>query len=913
MITRLFTVLITISSFTSLLAQDHKEGYLLFKIEPEQQVYCQDGMKVPAIVKLLQPYADTIYKRFPLASPPAAKKRQGYRTVDLTLIYEVKLNQVGVEHKLIKQLNQLQEVTYSCLDTYSEITLTPNDPLFSDQYHHQLINTPAAWDIQTGNNTVRIAILDTGSDMDHPDLAPTTYISSADPINGVDDDNNGYIDDNQGWDFVDNDRVPQATVNDHGVHVAGLATAATNNGIGIAGTGFQCQQVPIRVGEDRSITDGYNGVVYAADQGFEIINCSWGSFSYSPFAQDVVTYASVNKGALVVAAAGNNGKDQPFYPAAYDHVLAVGASQQTNERASFSNFGFWVDLLAPGQTINSTLDEGAYGLNTGTSMSTPIVAGVAGLVKAQYPQLTGLQIAERIKSTTTDISQVGNNGAYEDKIGTGLLNAEAAVSGIIVDPSVVYEYIQLTDMNNDAFAMGDTVRMGGIFTNYLDTSDSLTAELIASSSAVTLRNSVYQIGVLPSLGTSINYNSPFEFIITNQASINEDVVFDLKISGGGYEVIQKIVITVNVDYVNVLVNDIETSIAGNSSIGFLEREGSDGLGFGFSGESSQLFEAGFMLGLKQNGQTKVLDNIRDGQQLNLDFVARESIFEEFLDDTAFAAYATFSDFKSTGDSAGVTVKLVALAFEDPGHRDYVLLNYNILNESNSNFDSVYASIFTDWDIAPYDQNRALWNGDYQVGYSFVPGDISKGYFGVQLIEGISPHPYHFDNVNGASGINIFNDFPTAKKFDAMRSTRTDAGFVNTTGNDVLQMLSSGPYSLSAGDSIQVTFAVIGARSLDLLLEAADSAYAKVNGGPLVSVNEIQSQQGVKLFPNPASESMIVYMEEEIEQIEIYNQTGQLVFQQKKNNQCNLTALPKGLYIVRVKHQKGTSQTKLIRN
>lgn len=895
-------------------SQEYKPGFISFKIKPEYKIHCLDGqMNMPEILDIIELESDTIYKRFPFAKIPTARFKGGYKTVDLSLVYEVKLTNFGKEEKLVNLLNLLPAVEYATVNYYNEVTLLPNDPLFSDQYHHSLINTPQAWDIQTGSSVVRIAILDTGSDLDHPDLTANTLNSSSDPVNGVDDDNNGYIDDNQGWDFVDNDRIPQVTVNDHGVHVAGLATAAVNNAIGIAGTGFNCVQVPIRVGEDRSITDGYDGIVYAADQGFEIINCSWGSFSYSPLAQDVVTYASVNRGALVVAAAGNNGKDQPFYPAAYEHVLAVAATQQTNELTTFSNRGYWVDVSAPGQSIQSTLNDGAYGLNSGTSMASPIVAGVAGLVKSQYPQLTGLQIAERIKTTTTNITNVGSNLQFDGKFGTGLVNANAAVDGIINSPSVVFESIQLTDNNNNAFAQGDTVRIGGIYVNYLDSSGELTAELSTTSTSVQLLNNTFLIGELSPLATRIQYNSPFEFLITNQAGINEEVVFDLTISGGGYQAVQRILIDINVDYVNVLVNDVETSIAGNSSLGFLEREGSPGLGFRFVSEASQLFEAGLMVGLKKNNETLVIDNVRDGQQLNKDFTATTPIFETQLNDTAFAAYASFSDEQSTGDSAGISVGLEAIAFEDDGHREYVLLNYTIKNKSAENFDSVYASLFTDWDVAPYEQNRALWNANYQVNYTYVPNDITKGFFGTQLIEGINPNPYQFDNIPNADGINVFNNFPTVKKFDAMRNTRFQAGFAGTNGNDVLQMLSSGPYFLAAGDSIEVTFALLGARSEELLMQAADSAYAQVHGTPIVSVPKFTQEKSVLVYPNPSSGTISIQTGNPIEEIVLFNQTGQIVLQAVNSQILNISHLPKGVYFLQVKHNNEISRTKLIRN
>jgi hypothetical protein len=160
---------------------------------------------------------------------------------------------------------------------------------------------------------------------------------------------------------------------------------------------------------------------------------------------------------------------------------------------------------------------------------------------------------------------------------------------------------------------------------------------------------------------------------------------------------------------------------------------------------------------------------------------------------------------------------------------------------------------------------------------------------------------------------VFNDFPTVKKFDAMRKTRTEAGFVESDGNDVLQMLSSGPYDMNAGDSVQVTFALLGARSEELLMQVADSAYARVHGSPIVSVGEVLEETSITIYPNPSSGILTIQSDNIIDEVTIFNQTGQVVYRSKNTKMCNISTLHKGIYFVQVKHSKGISQTKLIRN
>ena len=239
------------------------------------------------------------------------------------------------------------------------ISRAPNDPDYGQQWALSKINAPAAWNVTTGTVTITIAILDTGIDLGHPDLATKIWTNPGEiPANGLDDDRNGKIDDVHGWHFF-HSGAENAFVQDdngHGTHVAGIAAAAMNNGIGVAGVAWRAQIMPVKVLDEYGsgwLSDVAAGIVYASDQGAKIINVSLGGSALSQTLCDAVAYASQTTGALVVAAAGNTG-GAVLYPAACDHVPAVAATDRADQRAYFSNLGPQVDLAAPSVDIYST-------------------------------------------------------------------------------------------------------------------------------------------------------------------------------------------------------------------------------------------------------------------------------------------------------------------------------------------------------------------------------------------------------------------------------------------------------------------------------------------------------------------------------------------------------------------------------
>lgn len=233
-----------------------------------------------------------------------------------------------------------------------------SDPKWDEQWALGKMKVASAWGLETGDERVVIAILDTGVDLDHPDLARKIVA---------------------GYDFVDGDDVPD-DVGDHGSHCAGIAAAQTNNGAGVAGICANCRIMPIRVltPEGGSASDVAKGIIWAVDRGARVISMSLGGLFESTAQREAIDYAW-EKGAIVVAAAGNFGTTDLHYPAYHEKCIAVGATERDDSRSDYSNHGDWVDVAAPGTFIMSTVTNG-YGLMSGTSMATPQVAGLAGLV-----------------------------------------------------------------------------------------------------------------------------------------------------------------------------------------------------------------------------------------------------------------------------------------------------------------------------------------------------------------------------------------------------------------------------------------------------------------------------------------------------------------------------------------------------
>jgi subtilisin family serine protease len=321
---------------------------------------------------------------------------------------------------------------------------TPNDPSFSELWGlHNTgqsggtpdadIDAPEAWDIQTGDGSVIVGVIDTGVDYTHSDLMNNIWTNSGEtPGNDIDDDSNGFVDDYYGWDFAYDDSDP-FDGDGHGTHVSGTIAAEGDNGIGVVGVNWDAQIMPIKFLDDYGggwTFDAIQSVEYATLMGADLTNNSWGGGGYSQGLYDAIAGAG-DAGQLFIASAGNyygnNNDIYPHYPSSYDldNIIAVAATDRYDNLSDFSNYGpTSVDLGAPGSEIYSTIPDGGYAYYDGTSMATPHVSGVAALVWAEYPDLTAAEVKEILLETTDPIPALegltvsgGRLNAYNALIG----------------------------------------------------------------------------------------------------------------------------------------------------------------------------------------------------------------------------------------------------------------------------------------------------------------------------------------------------------------------------------------------------------------------------------------------------------------------------------------------------------------
>ena len=320
-------------------------------------------------------------------------------------VVRVRIPKGSDEGRVAAAYQRNPHVQYAEPDYIASVLNTPNDPYFTGGYQWNMakVQASSAWDVTTGSASVAVAILDTGVDLSHPDLQGKVVAS----VN-----------------FSDSSTVND--LNGHGTHLAGIVGAATNNSQGVAGLGYNTTVMNVKVMGDNG-TGGYSwvaqGVVWAADHGAKVINMSLGAEFGSSTLEDAINYAW-GKGVVVVAAAGNNASSTPFYPAAYPNVIAVASTDYNDHLVSSSDYGDWVDVAAPGASIWSTLPNDRYDSRSGTSMASPHVAGLAGLV---FTQVVDSNADGRLNDEVRSCIEQNADNIGVAGIGSGRINAYKAV------------------------------------------------------------------------------------------------------------------------------------------------------------------------------------------------------------------------------------------------------------------------------------------------------------------------------------------------------------------------------------------------------------------------------------------------------------------------------------------------------
>ena len=423
----------------------------------------------------------------------------------------------------------------------------PNDPLYGNQWYLPAVKAPEAWDITTGDTTQIIAIIDTGVDWDHPDLDDNIWRNWDEVAgNGLDDDGNGKVDDIRGWDFVNSDNNPNDD-NSHGTHVAGIAAAEGNNGVGICGVAWNAKIMPVKMLQSSgsgSSSDLALAINYAANNGATVINMSLGSYAESMTVKTALENAYST--AVLVAAAGNDAlylvqegvPSGNMFPACYSFVLGIQATTQAGTLAGFSNidpsgpfeylneWGHNYEMKAPGVSIYSTFPNGGYHSLNGTSMASPVVAGAVALMKNYNPTQSTEQIFARLL-------QGANNG---------ILDIDNSLDFVLVPDLHYVSYTlldTLTGCDDDGVAdAGETIELYLTVKNAGGFADSVWSKLrlgqFEDPSVANITDSTSQIGDISAYATLTGASNPFRIEINSDVANNRDIAFEYEIGAANH-------------------------------------------------------------------------------------------------------------------------------------------------------------------------------------------------------------------------------------------------------------------------------------------------------------------------------------------------------------------------------------------
>lgn len=713
----------------------------------------------------------------------------------------------------------------------------PNDSLHNSagQDFHAQHRIEQAWDLSKSSSGIVIAIVDSGTDYTHPDLAGNLWRNPSPGLAATLSPLLSHIvNDTIGWNFWNSGPItspiqnadPRPNGSSHGTHVAGLAAAVTDNRIGISGTGFRSRYIVVRAGgtvaDPNSIGFGYLGILYAALNGADVINASFGGTSYSHFGADVVALANA-LGSVVVAAAGNTGTETSFYPASFPEALSVGSVTSAGIRSSFSSHGYDVDVMARGNSLLSTVFNGNYALNTGTSMASPVVAGIVALVRHRFPDWSPDRVRHQIRSAANP-AIYDQNTAFRDRLGNGLLDARKAVETPL--PGIRVEEVAFLGPTGAKLGIGESGTMRVRIRNVGTGTQSLTVLPSALSAGISVGGgSAVGVGVLPEADT---ITLTLSMRIEDTFNTANDPLVKLTFSDPTRQFADFRVIRFDGFLIDTLrVNRLHVSFAANGTIGYSDAFSSLG-GIGVIPQplrESVLFEGGLMVSAETDRGEFVINQVRGTHAIESHFRPTSPFI--------LRTPGTLSDadgrsaFQSTGFPAAPRIQVTfdTYAFAAPDIDRVVFLRYTVRNVSDEVMRNVRVGLYVDWDIGKYDDNNVAYSASDSILYAYSPQEtathpyMTLAHLGpissVMAIDNAYEGPT--DSLNFGtyftSGSNVFNGFTRQEKAWSLRAgTRK----TSVSGTDIAAVTATGPFTIHPNQHIVVGYVLAFGETLALL-------------------------------------------------------------------------------------------------
>ena len=762
--------------------------------------------------------------------------------------------------KALEAARQLENISVAEPYPLPHLMVVPNDPQAQiaggAQDYLELISAYEGWDITTGDPATVVAILDSGSDLDHSDIQGQLAYNYADPVDGVDNDGNGYTDDFAGYDLADNDPDVSVLNDPHGFRVAGLSSAATNNGLGIAGIGYQCKYLPIKTfrDSDDEFQNGYEAIVYAAEQGAQVINLSWGSTTSSTqYVRDIIDYVVDEHDVVLVAAAGNTPSELDFYPASLPKVLSVGASNLNDLKASFATWSPLIDLMAPGEAIY-TLDSGnTYRSVQGSSFAAPMVSGTAALIRSYRPHLTAAQVREQIRVSADDIYAFGTNVNYPYSLGRGRLNVARALSDT-TKAAVRLENWAYQGTVGPYVNYDDTLYITGEFASYLAPWIAGKATLQSSSPYITLIDSVWETDNLGTLERSPN-DTLFVLYLEPDLPANTNLLLRVDFTGESYVDWQNLRLKSEPSYLTLDNGTQQFTLSSDGELGYQRTSGLVGIGWNWNGDF-MLDHIGLLIG---TDTSHVADNAVENTLTRVhsaDFTALSPI-KRFGNSQADIDVRSWFAEGSDTPLFGIRMYQRWLASQQTGEGNWILAEYRLVNHSNADIDSLSIGWIGDWGLDRDGENIAAYDSTGRLAYV---ADTAQGLFaGVAWISLDSAlyQAIDWDTLHGNLS-DVDTVLSKADKYRLLASPSPDltAGSQGI-GNDVGLATGFWIPRLESGANHPVVLSLITGFSIDELRAAANQARAYYQDyratPPLLEVIEVCSETPIQLNPTQGND------------------------------------------------------------